>query len=345
MIGHEPVRAGDIPCYLVIGCLTIDSVLSANGDLIQAACGGNALYAAAGAHVWDPRIGIVARAGDDYPGDCLTQIAASVDAAGLRRIAGSHPLRVAFSYLADGSRTRQIPAPALTGIAAAAHPAFLDNTHDTERYLAATPTPAEVPAAWLEEVGAVHLPALMAASPGELIENLRAARPDRLITVDSPWYDEREVASASHLGLLAAVDVVMPSEDDLALLRPGMPLIEATRTIIDDGARAVVVKLGAAGSLVVAGDGEMTHVPAYPAAAVDPTGAGDAFCGGFLVGLRETGDLVRAALCGTIAASFAVEERSALPIFRFGRADAEERLPSVIDRVRAGIRADPRIAA
>ena len=183
------------------------------------------------------------------------------------------------------------------------------------------------------------------ASLGELIGGLRAARPDRLITVDSPWYDERAVATDAHLGLLASIDVVMPSEDDLVLFRPGMPLIDTIRTLIDDGARAVVVKLGAAGSLVVDGSGAMTHVPAYPAAAVDPTGAGDAFCGGFLVGLRETGDLVRAALYGTVSASFVVEERSALPIFRFGRADAEARLPSVIDRVRVGIKSDPRVAA
>ena len=264
---------------------------------------------------------------------------------GVHRVAGSHPLRVAFSYRADGSRTRQIPPPALAGIPADARSAYIDNTHDTARYLAATPTSAEVPATWLEGVGAVHLPALMAASLGELIGSLRAAGPNRLITVDSPWYDEREVASESHLGLLAAVDVVLPSEDDLALFRPGMALIEATRTLIDDGARAVVVKLGAAGSLVVDGDGEMTHVPAYPAAVVDPTGAGDAFCGGFLVGLRETGDLVRAALYGTVSASFVVEERSALPTFRFARSDAEERLPAVIDRVRVGITADPRVAA
>ena len=346
MIDGGPVRyTSDLPSYMVIGCLTIDSVLSANGDLIRAACGGNALYAAAGAHIWDRRIGLVARAGDDYPGDCLSEIEAVINTEGLRRVSGAHPLRVAFSYRADGSRTRTIPRSALVAIAAGAHMDYIDNTHDTERYLAATPMSGEIPERWLEAVGPVHLPALMAVSQGDLIRALRRARPDRIITVDSPWYDQREVASAAHLDLLAAVDVVIPSEADLALFRPGMPVIEAARTLIADGARAVVVKLGQAGSIVVERDGRMTHVPAYPSDAVDPTGAGDAFCGGFLVGLRETGDLVEAALRGTVSASFVVEERSALPIFRFARAAAEERLPSVADRVRVGITVDPRVAS
>ena len=40
---------------------------------------------------------------------------------------------------------------------------------------------------------------------------------------------------------------------------------------------------------------------------VNPTGAGDAFCGGFLAGYRETYDPLEAALCGNISASLVVE--------------------------------------
>ncbi|KAI4091306.1 MAG: hypothetical protein LQ344_004165 [Seirophora lacunosa] len=41
---------------------------------------------------------------------------------------------------------------------------------------------------------------------------------------------------------------------------------------------------------------------------VDPTGAGNAFLGGFAIGLQETSDPVRAARYGTVAASFALEQ-------------------------------------
>lgn len=338
-------RRGGLPAVVVVGCLTIDSVVTASGDLIRAACGGNALYAAAGAHVWDERIGLVARAGDDYPASCLAEIYDVLNADGLSRVPGAHPLRVAFSYQSDGSRSRQVPPAILSTIADEARIDFVDNTHDTSRYLAATPSSAEIPDAWLREVGAVHLPALMAASQRALIGALRAARPDRLITVDSPWYDEREVVSNAHLDLLAMADVVIPSEDDLALFRPGHSVLDAARDLVEDGARAVVVKLGASGSLVIDPNGEMSHVPAYPADAIDPTGAGDSFCGGLLVGLSEGLSLVEAAVRGTISASFVVEEQSALPVFGVDRSAAEGRLGLVADRVRVGITADPRSVA
>jgi ribokinase len=111
--------------------------------------------------------------------------------------------------------------------------------------------------------------------------------------------------------------------------------------LLDHGARAVVVKIGAYGSLVVGPGREVTHVPAYPAAVVDPTGAGDSFCGGFLVGLQETGDLVQAALYGTVAASFVVEAEHAIPVLGITREQAAARLAMVQDRP-VPVSGDPR---
>ncbi len=47
--------------------------------------------------------------------------------------------------------------------------------------------------------------------------------------------------------------------------------------------------------------------PAVPARPADPTGAGDAFAGGFLAGFKLTYDPLEAALHGNIAASLKVE--------------------------------------
>ena len=44
-----------------------------------------------------------------------------------------------------------------------------------------------------------------------------------------------------------------------------------------------------------------------PVDTVDTIGAGDAYCGGFLAGLVETGDPLEAGLRGTVSASFAVQ--------------------------------------
>src|SRR3954453_20240283 len=101
------------PRYAVMGSLTIDSVVTATGDLIARTCGGNSLYASIGVHIWDPSVGLVTRAGDDYPEECLAEIAQAVDTGGVLRLERDHPVRVAFAYDPDGSRLRQLPTETL----------------------------------------------------------------------------------------------------------------------------------------------------------------------------------------------------------------------------------------
>jgi ribokinase len=108
--------------------------------------------------------------------------------------------------------------------------------------------------------------------------------------------------------LLSRVDVLVPNRTELAALvgaAPPATLAEAAdlaRAL--RGPRGIVVTLGAEGALVVA-DGQATHVPAPPVQAVDPTGAGDAFCAGLadaLVGGAGLADAARWAVrCGAAA--------------------------------------------
>ena len=83
--------------------------------------------------------------------------------------------------------------------------------------------------------------------------------------------------------LYAQVDVLCPNESETELLT-GMPVgtpqeaTDAAQALLQRGVGAVILTLGARGSLVVTP--EMTqHVPAPTVAAVDTTGAGDAFVG------------------------------------------------------------------
>ena len=73
-----------------------------------------------------------------------------------------------------------------------------------------------------------------------------------------------------------------------------------------EGPGAVVVTLGDRGAVVV-GDGDPVHVPAPKITAVDPTAAGDAFCGGLadaLVRGESLVDAVRWAVrCGAVTAT------------------------------------------
>ena len=114
--------------------------------------------------------------------------------------------------------------------------------------------------------------------------------------------------------LLADVDVLIPNRSELGVLA-GAP--EPT-TIADAaalagglaGPGAVVVTLGADGALVVA-DGESTHLPAAAVAAVDATGAGDAFCGALADGLARGASLLAAAEWAVRVAGISTTHRGA----------------------------------
>ncbi len=49
------------------------------------------------------------------------------------------------------------------------------------------------------------------------------------------------------------------------------------------------------------------HAAAYPGEWINPTGAAEAFCGGFIAGLKKKYDPIEALLCGIVSASFTVE--------------------------------------
>lgn len=70
----------------------------------------------------------------------------------------------------------------------------------------------------------------------------------------------------------------------------------------------VVLTLGAEGAQVAS-----TTIPAFPAQAVDPTGAGDSFVAGLAVALVEGADLVEATRFGAAAGACAVEVAGAEP--------------------------------
>jgi sugar/nucleoside kinase (ribokinase family) len=71
----------------------------------------------------------------------------------------------------------------------------------------------------------------------------------------------------------------------------------------------LVIRCGKHGCVIVTGD--MTRwIPAYHLGekVVDPTGGGNAFCGGFCVGWERSGELLTAGVYGNVAASFAIEQ-------------------------------------
>jgi len=95
--------------------------------------------------------------------------------------------------------------------------------------------------------------------------------------------------------------VVSPNENELKLLM-GKDYKDGSKVLLKEGARIVAVKLGKRGCYVT--DGKESHlIEPYDVRVVDTTGAGDAFCAGFLYGLIKGEDLYECGRLGNFVAS------------------------------------------
>lgn len=106
------------------------------------------------------------------------------------------------------------------------------------------------------------------------------------------------VGGPSFLQWTAAADLCFPNLDEARCLTASAdPEIAARR--LAEHYRVVVVKLGGDGCLVAGPGGPPVHVPADRVVPLDTTGAGDAFCAGFLHRWLRDPDPVAAARSGT----------------------------------------------
>ena len=94
------------------------------------------------------------------------------------------------------------------------------------------------------------------------------------------WPDA-ETAARHMRSMLPYVDVMKLSDEETALLTDEPDPAAAAAVLLSFGVKCAAVTLGAEGALVAAADG-MRRVPGFAVNAVDTTGAGDAFWGGFL---------------------------------------------------------------
>ena len=143
----------------------------------------------------------------------------------------------------------------------------------------------------------------------ELQRRVRAQSDARLAGLDSMNY-WIESARDPLLEAMRAVDVIAFNDAEVRMLTEEPNLSRAARSILELGPRVVLVKQGPYGACMYTRD-DFFSIPAYPLETViDPTGAGDAFAGGFFGYLDSVGEeaLRAAAVYGSVVASFAVED-------------------------------------
>ena len=107
----------------------------------------------------------------------------------------------------------------------------------------------------------------------------------------------------------------MPNAIELKLITGKEDYFEGADVLIGEGARVVAVKLGSDGCYVTDGR-ERLRIEAFKVKAVDTTGAGDAFCAGFLYGMLNEKSLRECGKLGNFVASRCVMKlgaRTGLP--------------------------------
>lgn len=269
--------AGANPAVAVVGSMNIDLVTYARrapgpgetviGERFQSGFGGKGANQAVMARLLRADVAFVGALGDDtYAGMTLDNFAArGIDARGVMRVAGSSGVAPIWVE-ADGTN-RIIVVPGANDLVTPEH---------ATAFVAAM---ARLDAC----VGQLEIPQPVTTAA------FTAARARGAITVLNP-----APAAPIAAELLAVTDWLIPNEVELATLAgiEGAPSDAALVAFAARTGTRLVVTLGSGGAAIVVGDG-VERVPAIPVAAVDTTGAGDAFVGAFAVGLAlGLGDVV-----------------------------------------------------
>ncbi len=136
----------------------------------------------------------------------------------------------------------------------------------------------------------------------------------------SLWDSETEAIKYMR-SLVPTAQLMKLSDEETALLTDSSDPVEASRRLVQAGVSVVAVTMGGDGALIRVGD-QTCHVPGFAAHAIDTTGAGDAFFGGFLYRYLQYAKapqaltLEEACVCarfGNAVASLCVERRGGIP--------------------------------
>ena len=286
---------------LVVGSVAFDTVSTPAGDVTEA-LGGSATHFSVSASFWSP-VRLVAVVGEDFTAAHRQPfLDRKVDISGLTTAAG-RTFRWSGVYGDDLNSAR---------------------TLDTQLNVFADFKP-EVPQAW-RDTPLLFLANIDPELQWNVLEQVRGAK---MVAADTMnyWIESKPDALKK---LLGRVDVLLINDGEIRQLTGERNLVRAVQAVGRLGPKAVVVKRGEHGVLVFEGERAFA-LPAFPLENVtDPTGAGDAFAGGFLGYLASQGldgerDFRRAAVVGSVMASYQVEDFSLDRLMRLTEPEIRDR--------------------
>lgn len=299
-------------CRLAVaGKLAFDYVISDSGEVISRVMGGNGAFAAISAAAGGQPVSLLSYQGADYPIGWLEQLkAAGVDCRRLIKLARPHHFFSVLLYQADGSRREPAEEECLQ-IEALAD--FMAGNRgwktevETWQQFTFFPDPFQFETEFIKGLAAVLICTAKAIQQKEWVQRLKAVNPDLFIIMDGPVEGNNGAIPPAYTGILQYVDCFLPSEVEVRTLYPDLSLTEAAVQLAGFGPKYVAIKEGGRGSLLYEKEKDrFLAVPVFPVRAVDPTGAGDTFCGGVLAGWAEQKEMTEAVINGNALASVAV---------------------------------------
>jgi sugar/nucleoside kinase (ribokinase family) len=300
--------------FVIAGLLRREYVLPPVGHPLLDAPGGNLLYAAGGLRVWESEIGLLGRVGEDYPLQWRRDIEArGFDTQGLKVLPGSLDLRSFRTYSDAFEQSRNNPVSHFARRQLAFPKALLgyqppDSQDNPRKPQPDVPTVSDIPKDYLA-ASAIHLCPMNFTSQGQLLSAFKAGLATTVTLDPEAAYMNPDFLKDLR-ELLNGLTAFLPSQEELQALFWGKTndLWEMAEELGSYGCELVVIKRGGQGQWLYDAMGKHRwEIPAYSSRKTDPTGAGDAFCGGFLAGYRKNYDPLEAALHGNVSASLNVE--------------------------------------
>jgi sugar/nucleoside kinase (ribokinase family) len=272
----------------VVGHFALDTIrlLSRSSPFIV--LGGSVTYVSLAAKRLNATVSIISKVGEDFPEAYLWLLQEEgINLSGVTKLANKQTTRYELVYsknLANRTLKLKSKAPRI-------------NVSDLPRSLQAK---------------AVHVAPIASEISYKVVEKLKSHA--EVLSLD-PQGLLRSVDKAGNVTprsrvdkrLLSIINVYKSSLDEITTFTKQSDLNSAVNAIHDFGAKTVLVTLGDKGAVLSVEKTLYTIPPCNSRVVVDPTGAGDAFIGGFLAEYIRQKDALWCACVGSAAASLVVE--------------------------------------
>jgi sugar/nucleoside kinase (ribokinase family) len=268
---------------LVVGSVALDTVRTPFGEVAEV-LGGSATYFATAASYFTS-VDLIAVVGEDFPERHVKFLKSrGIDLAGLERRPGA-------TFRWKGEYTHQLNEAHTLDTRLNVFESFRPKIHPHYR------TPDVL---FLGNI-----------DPELQLDVLRQVKRPSLVACDTMnfWITGKREALWR---VLEHVDMLIINDAEARALGDHPNLVRVAKTILARGPKHLIVKRGEYGVLMF-NEKQVFGAPAFPLEEVrDPTGAGDAFAGGFLGFLAATGNrspeaIRQAVVFGSVMASFTVE--------------------------------------